>query len=238
MNSPSNPPDWPKDALPKKWMESIFDRMLSKWGKQFVDKWAVIEPDKLLLDWARALGGLSELEIRRGVSKLNDFNWPPSQPEFIKVCRPDVNPLNAYYEALEGSRSRERGEVGTWSHPAIFWASVRVTAFELANTSYSQMKTRWEAALELELSKTEWPPIEAPKLALPGPPKATISKEKAAELMKQIKQIGNIPAGPGRDSKRWAKVILERYAAGDKKLTPTQVKFAREALDMRDDENE
>ncbi|MES2729948.1 MAG: hypothetical protein V4621_07640 [Pseudomonadota bacterium] len=219
------------------------------WGKKFTDQWGGIlagkdseevkrNASKMQDVWLKSLADISELEFRRGATKMQNLAWPPTLPEFLKLCRPDVNPLNAYYEAVEGSRSRERGEIGTWSHPAIFWASVRVTAFELASQSYSQIKTRWEAALALELAKQEWPPIEAPKIALPAPPKATISKEKAAELMQQIKSVGNIQASPGRDSKRWAKVIMERYSAGDNKLTPIQVKFAREALDMRDDENE
>lgn len=40
-------------------------------------------------------------------------------------------------------------------------------------------------------------------------------------------------AAAGVDNKGWARKILEREARGDKRLLPIQVKFAREALDVR-----
>lgn len=36
----------------------------------------------------------------------------------------------------------------------------------------------------------------------------------------------------GRDYKAWAKRIVYREEQGDKAVTPIQIKFAREALDM------
>lgn len=43
------------------------------------------------------------------------------------------------------------------------------------------------------------------------------------------------PAGSsaGVDNKDWARKILAREARGDKTLLPIQVRFAREALDVR-----
>ena len=235
MDSPSTG-DWPKNALPKKVVEWLFDRMLSKWGKQFVDRWAIIDADKLLLDWAKALHGLTELEFRRGVAKLDTFDWPPSQPEFLKACRPEVNPLTAYYEAIEGSRSRERGEVGTWSHPAIFWASVRVSTFDLLSLSYSQMKGRWESALAVELEKGNWEPIPAPVLMLPSA-KKRLSREEAGRMLRELKAASGVKPSEA-DPKGWAKKILQRRAEGDKSLGLIQVEFARQALRMGNDDGE
>lgn len=39
----------------------------------------------------------------------------------------------------------------------------------------------------------------------------------------------------GFDFKAWAKRIIYREEHGDKELTSLQVKFAREAMDMKDD---
>lgn len=238
-DSPSTPNDWPKGALPERIIEWLFDQMLSKWGKGFVDKWSVVDPEKLKRDWAKALGNLSESEFRHGVAKMNGFDRPPSQPEFLKACRPDVNPLNAYYEALEGSRSRERGEVGTWSHPAIFWASVRVSAFELMNQSYSQIRARWESALALELSKHQWEPIEAPKLHIAGPANGQMFHKQAVDVMGRLKAATGRPTVSG-DGKDWARNILKRQEIGDKTLQPIQIQFARQALQKleKDDGNE
>lgn len=241
-NLPGSPskPDWPENALREETIEKLFDCMLSKWGKQFVDKWSVMDADKLMREWGRALYGLSELEFRRGVSKLNSFDRPPNLPEFLKVCRPDVNPVSAYYEAIEGCRSREQGEVGTWSHPAIFWAAVRVSAYELKNQTYSQIRMRWEAALAAELAKNQWSEIPAPMIAIPAPAGDKLSREKATKMMEQVIATNKNHAGASQiDHKRWAKVILQRKKNGDKSLSPIQVQFAQEALKIsKDDESE
>ncbi len=229
MNSPSTPDDWPTNALPKKLIEWLFEKMLLKWGKQFADKWAVADAEKLKKEWAKELFGLSEIEFRRGVAKLNSLERPPSQPEFLKACRPEVNPLTAYYEAVEGCRSREQGEVGTWSHPAIFWASVRVSAYELKTQTYSQIRQRWEAALAAELAKSHWDEIPAPMVALPAPGKDKLSREEATKMMETLKAktVVNTNRGDGKD---WARKILNRKKDGDNTLLPIQVQFAQMAL--------
>lgn len=229
MDTPSTPNDWPNGAMPQRIIQYLFDKMLTKWGKQFIDKWSMVDPDKLQLEWARALGKLSEMEFRRGVAKLDSFDRPPSQPEFLKACRPEVNPLNAYYEALEGCRSREQGECGTWSHPAIFWASVRVSAHDLKSQTYSQMKLRWESALAAELAKDEWEPIPAPMIALQGPGKGKLSRESATKMMQKLRETSGVKPG-AVDPKQWARKIMDRHKNGDKTLLPIQIQFAREAL--------
>jgi hypothetical protein len=85
--------------------------------------------------WADEMGKLSNDDLRRGYGALMSRDWPPSLPEFIKLCRPTIDPTVAYYEAVAGMQARERGEVGKWSHPAIFWAAVQISAFDLKNQS-------------------------------------------------------------------------------------------------------
>lgn len=235
----------------------LFEKMSLMWGKKFTDQWGGVlasqNPDpakrqqeinanatKLKGFWAESLGEISELEFRRGVTKMKGLDWPPSLPEFLKLCRPEVNPLNAYYEALEGCRSRERGEVGTWSHPAIFWAAVRVTAFELNNQSYSQIRTRWETALAAELAKDQWEPIAAPMIALAAPAKGKLSRESATKMIEQIKGISILSAAKKDpvlrgDGKDWARKILQRKKDGDKTLLPVQIQYARQALQEFDE---
>jgi hypothetical protein len=229
----------------------LIERMRAFWGKSFTDKWATLEPGQMLDIWTKALSGVSEIEFRRGVAKLMEFERPPSLPEFLKACRPEVNPLNAYYEALEGCRSRERGEVGTWSHPAIFWASVRVTAFELNTQSYSQIRQRWETALAAELAKDQWEPITAPLIQIAGPVKGKLSRESATKMIEQeLMKAGAILKGgiladakvtKGSmpvDGKGWARKIMQRHAAGDKTLMPIQIQFARQALGNFEKDND
>lgn len=189
--------------------------------------------------WTKAMRGLTELEFRRGVSKLNSFERPPSLPEFLKACRPEVNPLSAYYEAIEGVKSREQGEVGTWSHPAIYWASVRVSAHDLKNQTYSQVRGRWEMALAAELEKGHWEIIPAPLLQVAGPKNEKPSAKMVGEVMKRLKDETFVKPGSSlADGKSWARKILERHKAGDKTLSLIQIRFAREALDIGENDED
>lgn len=208
----------------------LLKRMATFWGKPFHDKWSMMKDGELLEIWSSSLKGLTELEFRRGVAKLVEFERPPSLPEFLKACRPEVNPLTAYYEAVEGVRSRDQGEAGTWSHPAIFWASVRVSAFELKSQSYSAIRQRWEAALAAELAKNRWDEIPAPMVALPAPGKNGLSREGAAKMLQELKAKSNAPPkGAQGDGKDWARKILQREKNGEK-ILPIQREFARQAL--------
>ncbi len=243
-------------------IDYLFDRMAMTWGKKFTDLWGGVlagdnkdevrqNAERMKQFWLEELGGISATEFKRGIAKMKGLDWPPSLAEFLKLCRPDVNPLVAYYEALEGCRSRERGEVGTWSHPAIFWAAVRVTAFELNNQSYSQIRQRWETALAAELAKDQWESITAPLIQIAGPVKGKLSRESATKMIEQLKaetilkggiladakvEKGSMPV----DGKGWARKIMQRHAAGDKTLKPIQIQFARQALgnSERDDDDD
>lgn len=214
----------------------LLDRMKGFWGKAFVDKWAMLKPGEMLDTWTKATKGLTEIEFRRGVAKLKEFERPPDLPAFLKACRPEVNPLTAYYEALEGARSREQGEMGTWSHPAIFWAAVRVSTYELKNQSYSQIRQRWETALAAELAKNQWDAIPAPMVALPAPGKNPLSREAASKMLQQLKEKSNAPPKAAQgDGKDWARKILQREKDGEQ-LLPIQREFARQALRKYEEE--
>lgn len=220
-------------------IEWLFERMSLTWGKKFTDQWGGVlagkdkdevrrNADKMRLFWLQELSGLSESEFRNGAAKMKSLEWPPDLATFLKLCRPEVNPLTAYYEALEGCRSREQGEGGTWSHPAIFWASVRVTAFELKNQTYSQIRQRWESALSAELAKDQWEPITAPLIQIAGPVKGKLSRESATKMIEKANEI--VKTQVTGDGKGWARKILERHKKGDKALLPIQIQFARQAL--------
>jgi hypothetical protein len=131
---------------------------------------------------------------------------------------------------------RELGEIGTWSHPGIYWAAVRVSAHDLKNQTYSQIKQRWEIALAAELAKDQWATIPAPMIAIQGPGNDKLSREKAAKMMTQIKEKTGQTV-TGRDPKEWAREILRKEKAGEK-LLPIQVQFAHQALNKFEENNE
>ena len=216
------------DALPESWIEKMLDEMLLAYGKKFTDQWSGVDSDKLIAYWAREMADFTGPEIRKGLNALSGRDWPPSLPEFKKLCRPPVDPTVAYYEALNGLQEREAGRMGEWSHAAIYWAAIKIGAFDFKNLSYSQIKSRWEQALEKQMQAGEWADIPQPSLALPAPGKSDLSRENAAKMLNEIGAAEVFK--PKTDHKLWAKKIIEREKQGDKTLSALQVKFAREAL--------
>lgn len=215
------------EPLKMAWIEKLFDRMISLYGNKFLDMWRDIDLQGVKETWAQELGKLSRDEIARGANALSQQEWPPTLPQFISLCKVKINALSGYYEAINGLAARERGEIGAWSHPAIFWASVKVGAFDLKNQPYAAVRARWDAAFEEEMGKGQWAAIPEPMIALPAPgEKAT--KEVAERYIAETQVIKSESSAV--DHKRWAKLIMERHKAGDKTLSHIQISFAKEAL--------
>lgn len=214
--------------LPDSWIERMFDKMLLEYGKKFTDQWGGADPDRLIQHWAEQLSGYSVDEIRRGLASLEQQEWPPSLPVFKKMCRPSVDPLMAYYEAVAGVAERAKGNIGSWSHKAIYWASVPL-AFDLGTQTYSQIRGRWERALSEQMERGEWEPVPAPMLAIESPGKGALSRENAAKMLAQVGGSDILAAKV--DHKLWAKRILAREKRGDKSLSALQKRFAHDAME-------
>jgi hypothetical protein len=215
------------DPIPSHWIDALFAKMSACYGNKFADMWRDGSMQAVKATWAQELGKLSREELAHGANALMTQEWPPTLPQFIKLCKPSIDAVAAYYEAVNGVVAREHGNMGEWSHPAIFWASVKIGAFDLKHQSFSAIKTRWEISLNEELAKGNWDPVPEPMIALP-PPTNAVSKEVAeryiAETQVIKKQDSNV------DHKQWARLIMERHKAGDKILSQIQISFAREAL--------
>jgi hypothetical protein len=202
-------------AYPHKWRSNFP-------SQQAIDNWAV--------SWAEAFEDekITPNDVKAGLKACRTrYDWPPSCAEFIKACKPVVDPMVAYYEAVAGVQARKAGEAGKWSHPAIFWAAMSMS-FDLGLQTFSQIKGRWEAALKEQMDKGEWAAIPAPMVALPAPGKADLSKEKAAKMLNQLGASDVLK--PKSDHKLWAKRILEAAKKPGHRMTPLQVQFATEAM--------
>ena len=208
---------------------SLFDEMLLAYGKKFTDQWGAADPDRLADHWALKLSGYTPREIKRGIAALEGREWPPTLPEFKKLCRPAIDPLVAYYEAIAGIQERSKGEIGTWSHPAIFWASMPLS-FDLNSQTYSQIRGRWEKSLSDQLEKGEWEPVPKVVLALAPPSKPNLSKTEASKRLNELGADAIVKSR--KEDTTWYRKILEREKAGDKTLTMIQKRFAREAADL------
>lgn len=213
-------PGTPKLQAP---ITRLFNRLAGiyggRWSSQFPSQ---VSTDNWEQTWSEALAAerLTPKEASIGLQNcLGMYEWPPSLPEFIKACRPNLAPENAFQEAVRGMLDRTRGEMGHWTHPAIFWAAVRVGQHDIMHLGYAVMKTRWEAALRDILHRGQWKDIPEVSTALPAPGNTQADRDAAAEQMREI-GAGAILGKSGRDPRGWIE-RLEIERKGGRYLSPT-----------------
>ena len=192
--------------------------------------------DNWIVTWAEGFeeAGLRPHDLKAGIKALGTkFERPPTLAEFIRACKPSVDSMVAYYEAVAGVQARKAGEVGVWSHPAIFWAA-RGLSFDLGNQTYSQIKIRWESALNEQMDRGEWEPIPEPTpehLRLSAPGKGALSRENAAKMIEELGAQG-ILEKKDTEHRAWIGKILARHKAKDQTLPYISYKFALQAINL------
>ncbi len=174
--------------LPDAWIERLFEILLSLYGGRFNEMWGICNPEKMRVVWAEWLGGYSGTEIARGIAACRVRDWPPTLPEFLKLCRPPIDPEEAYQEAIAELTQRRLGK-DRWSHPAIFWAAASIGSHDLMSSHWGAMKNRWTNRLRAELAKNAWPEIPPHREALPSPGRTSISTEEASKRLAEMRQI-------------------------------------------------
>lgn len=176
-------------VLPFPWVKRIFQRLGAMYGERFHKQWGDIPGEEVVQVWAEELAGFTAEEIATGLNACKLREWPPTLPEFLRLCRPWMASELAYYEAVKGMVERNRGEVGKWSHPAIYWAAVGIGAQTLLSSTYGSIKAVWDKAFGEEMAKGEWAAIPQPAPALPAPGQTQATKEEAAAALQQIMAI-------------------------------------------------
>ncbi len=224
---------------------SLIDHLWNRLSGTYGGRWQKDFPDMLSIEnwktaWAEALDEdrVTLQEVAEGLRTCRRMypDWPPAVGEFIRACRPALEPEVAFYTAVAGMASRHNGEQGMWPHPAIFWAAVETGAHDLQHCSYATMKARWERALNDVLARGEWKPVPAVVKALPTPPMTAASREQAEEQMRRIGASG-IMNQSGRDPLRgWKRVIAETENPKGKRYSPGIVAMARNALRLGTDQ--
>lgn len=211
-------------------MDHLYNRLDGayphKWRSNFSNETAI---DNWRVSWAEAFEeeGISLTEIAAGIKACRSkFDWPPSCAEFVKACRPTADSLTAYYEALAGLECRAKGEMGAWSHPAVYWAAQTLRQ-DLTMQSYSAMKVRWEVEFNKQMMKGEWSEIPQAVKSLPAPGKSELSREKAAKLLSDLGAAGVLAVKS--EHTLWYRKILDRIKHGDKTVSMIQRQFAESA---------
>lgn len=214
-------------------VENIHASMLLAYGKKYTDMWAGSTADQIINFWVTGLRGYTPREVKRGIDAGMACDWPPTLPQFQKLCRPPVSETAAYYEAMAGLVARAKGEFGDWSSPAVFWAASHLKV-ELMSQSYTQIKDRWNALLKSQIERGQWAEIPMARVLLPAPEASPNARQHADEMVKKLGAAGVLDKS-GRDPLAWAKRIMERVERGDKSLAMVQIKFAKMALGIKDE---
>lgn len=228
--SPSKPqhvesPDWPKDALPSRWIDSLLTKFEVYYGDKFHRQWANVPRDAMRKQWAIDLGTLTREQLKVGVDDLKRLEWPPTLPEFIALCCPPIDYSEALYEAIEQIQRRKEGR-DNWSNPAIYWAAVKIGSFDLRNLTHKDLLKRFTTAMEKVLAQESIEPVPVRHVALPAPGQAVANKERVDAEVSKIKALQKEP----KANLDWEHRILEREKR-DK--VPYMVgQMARQALGM------
>lgn len=212
------------NPLPAAWVAKLIAKMQVMYGAKFTQQWAGIPPDVLQAEWAEELAGFIGAELSRGLVACRERTFPPTLPEFMVLCRPPLDADAAFHEAVRGLTARKAGERGDWSHPAIFHAALEVGQFDILNSTYTSIKTRWTRALADQLAKGQWEPVPEVAPALPAP--APMSRAEAQQAMNKL-GAGEVVNPFRRDPKAWARRIME----SPKDKSAVAVAMAQKALE-------
>lgn len=214
--------------IPDEWVERIFQRMENYYLSLWKDRFGTFSRERVKQAWAEELAGYSAQEIKRGLDAAKGMKFPPTLPEFLTACRPPLDAKTSWAEACEQMRIRLQGKgEDRWSNPKIYWAAVKVGAYDLNSLSWDQIRTRWNVAMA-EAKDDAVPEFLA---QLPAPGQHTVTRKEAANRIGELRQKIGPVALPGttKAGTGWAYRLMEREAKGES-LPHTSKMFWREAL--------
>jgi hypothetical protein len=65
--------------------------MATYYGSQFADKWKSVNIDVMKKDWSKKIAAtLTQQQVLRGLETLEQCQYPPSLPDFIRLCKQAV----------------------------------------------------------------------------------------------------------------------------------------------------
>jgi hypothetical protein len=68
-------------------MERVFQKLLMAFGNQMSAKWDGFNLDEVYADWAESASNLTLGAINHGIELSKHCKHPPSQGEFIELCK-------------------------------------------------------------------------------------------------------------------------------------------------------
>lgn len=178
-----------RDGVP---IDHLFKKLDSLYRGNFTGKITNVETlDEWRLSWAQHLTakGVTGNAAAMAIDICLDRHpsHPPTCGEFVACARQFRDPQTAHAEAIEQMHKRESGE-DIWSHPAVYWAAVKIGAFDLNNIAWSEIKNRWTAALDEMRRRENLEPVPPRRVALPAPGRLSVPDDVAKKRMHTIMQ--------------------------------------------------
>lgn len=156
------------EPRPRSGIERLLDRFAVLYGSKFADQWGGVDPAEMKATWVECLHGYTAEEIQRGLKGCLSRDWPPTLPEFLKLCRPPVDFESTWREAIAQMAARESG-ADVWSHPAVYWTARQFGYFELRDQPWEKARVRWAALMTENMALADIPPVPARAPSLPPP---------------------------------------------------------------------
>lgn len=187
-------------AIPESWVEKLFRRLEAILGARMGDVYHAADKDQVKREWAEALYGYSDEELRRGIAATRTRKFPPNLPEFLHLCRPALDPEIAWIEAEEGLRAHAKGVAFPWSHAAVYWAGRRMATELRAGDGFAKHRKRWEVVIAAEFAKGAWASPPDPTLRrlastqqdMVNPIQREEARARMAEIRKRITGFASV----------------------------------------------
>lgn len=169
--------------------ETIVAKLWRLMTEVFGHRWASAYGASDSGTWAKGLAGLDSEDVGRGVRRVIEagMDWPPSLPEFRKLCEPDEADLGlpTMNQAYRAAARRD------WSlHLAVYHAAKIVGIWELEQKpeyiTRPQFEKAWGSIVKrIRAGEKLDGPIDAPKIE-----RSKESKSNHAKLhLEKIRQI-------------------------------------------------
>jgi hypothetical protein len=183
-------------AKQSEWIDRLFARLGAMYGSRFVAMWEGQDMAGVKSIWVEDLAEFTPSEITAGVNACKTREWPPTLPEFIRLCRPSTDYERAFYDAVNQMQRRESGS-DHWPSAAIYWAAAGLGR-DLVSRPYVEIRARWAKAVDdaiAAIKSGELPDaVPARMVALPSPGATTPGKEAVAANLARLKAMVGIVA--------------------------------------------
>lgn len=145
-------------------VEAVFGSLEGQLGAKLADLYGGVPAETVKSEWAQGLAGFHPSELKRGLHACRSRVFAPTLGEFLRMCRPALDPEIGWLEAQAGMRERAAGGNGDWTHPAVYRAASGFE-HELRSSSFRDQRKAWEWRLAREMARG-WDEPEAPQSQL------------------------------------------------------------------------